>query len=43
VGVSSILIRAISDEILILGYFVITAVAMLVALVGIARRFGRPA
>src|SRR5215469_15491421 len=43
VGVSSILIRGISDEILILGYFVITAVAMLVALVGIARRFGRPA
>jgi hypothetical protein len=43
VGVSSILIRDINDETLILGYFVITAVAMLVALVQIARRFGRPA
>ena len=42
VGVSSILIRDLSDEILILGYFVITAVAMLVVLVQIARRFGRP-
>jgi hypothetical protein len=43
VGVSSILIRGITDEIVVLGYFVITAVAMLVALVEIARRFGRPA
>jgi hypothetical protein len=43
VGVSSILIRDISDEIAVPGYFVITAVAMLVALVQIARRFGRPA
>ncbi len=43
VGVSSILIRGITDEIVVLGYFVITAVAMLVALVQIARRFGRPA
>jgi hypothetical protein len=43
VGVSSILIRGITDEILVLGYFVITAVAMLAALVQIARRFGRPA
>jgi hypothetical protein len=43
VGVSAILIRDINDETLILGYFVITAVAMLVALVQIARRFGRPA
>ena len=43
VGVSSILIRDMTDEILILGYFVITAVAMLVVLVQIARRFGRPA
>jgi hypothetical protein len=41
VGVSSILIRGLTDEILVLGYFVITAVAMLVALVEIARRFGR--
>jgi Predicted membrane protein (DUF2157) len=43
VGVSSMLIRDMTDEILILGYFVITAVAMLVVLVQIARRFGRPA
>ena len=43
VGVSSILIRGITDEIAVLGYFVITAIAMLVALVMIARRFGRPA
>jgi hypothetical protein len=43
IGVSSILIRSISDEISILGYFVITAVAMLVALVLIARRFGKAA
>ena len=43
VGVSSILIRGINDEILLLGYFIITAVAMVVALVQIARRFGRPA
>jgi Predicted membrane protein (DUF2157) len=43
VGVSSMLIRDMSDEILILGYFVITAGAMLVVLVQIARRFGRPA
>jgi Predicted membrane protein (DUF2157) len=41
VGVSSMLIRDMTDEILILGYFVITAVAMLVVLVQIARRFGR--
>ena len=43
IGVSSILIRGIYDEVVILGYFVITAIAMLVALVVIARRFGRPA
>jgi len=43
VGVSSILIRDITNEILALCYFVITAVAMLVVLVQIARRFGRPA
>jgi hypothetical protein len=43
IGVSSILIRGIRDEISILGYFVITAVAMLVALVLIARRFGKAA
>ncbi|HEY6385395.1 MAG TPA: DUF2157 domain-containing protein [Candidatus Acidoferrum sp.] len=42
VGASSILIRGITDEILVLGYFVITAVAMLAVLVQVARRFGRP-
>jgi hypothetical protein len=41
VGVSAILIRAIRDETIILGYFVITAITMLAALVQIARRFGR--
>jgi hypothetical protein len=41
VGVSSILIRGMTDEIVVLGYFVFTAVAMLVALVQIARHFGR--
>ena len=41
VGVSAILIRGIRDETIILGYFVITAIAMLAALGQIARRFGR--
>ena len=41
VGVSSMLVRNINDFTTILLYFVITAVAMLVALVQIARRFGR--
>jgi hypothetical protein len=41
VGVSSILIRDITGETSILGYFVVTGVAMLVLLVLIARRFGR--
>jgi hypothetical protein len=43
VGVSSVLIRGITDDTLLLGYFVITAIAMLVVLVQIARRFGRQA
>jgi len=43
VGVSSILIRNIYDETLVLAYFVITSVAMLVALIMIARRFGKSA
>jgi len=43
VGVSSILIRGMTDEVLILFYFVITAIVMLVVLVQIARRFGRTA
>jgi hypothetical protein len=43
VGVSAILIRGMNDDTVVLGYFVVTAVAMLVALVLIARRFGRAA
>ncbi len=43
VGISWMLIRDVTDSTFILSYFVITAVAMLVALVQIARRFGRPA
>jgi len=42
VGVSSVLIRGTGDSALILTYFAFTAVAMLVVLVLIARRFGRP-
>lgn len=41
VGVSSILIRDVNDDTFVLGYFVISAVAMLVTLILIARRFGR--
>jgi hypothetical protein len=43
VGVSSMLIRGATDVTFILSYFVITAIAMLLVLVQIARRFGRPA
>ena len=43
VGVSSILIRDINGETALLGYFVVTGVAMLVMLVQIARRFGKEA
>lgn len=43
IGVSSVLIRNITGDTFIFGYFVVTAVAMLVVLVQIARRFGRPA
>ncbi len=43
VGVSSMLLRNASDDTLILAYFVLTATAMIIALVQIARRFGRPA
>jgi hypothetical protein len=43
VGGSSVLIRGVNDTGFVLGYFVITAVAMLVVLVQIARRFARPA
>jgi hypothetical protein len=42
-GVSSILIRSIDEDTFVLAYFVMSAVAMLVLLVQIARRFGRPA
>jgi hypothetical protein len=43
VGVSSMFLRGVNDDTAVLSYFVITAVAMLVLLVQIARRFGRPA
>ncbi len=43
VGVSFILIREINDGTAILTYFLVTGVAMLVALILIARRFGREA
>jgi hypothetical protein len=42
-GVSAVLIRQISGDTAIFGYFVFTGVAMLVLLVLIARRFGREA
>ncbi len=42
VGVSWMLIRNASDGTFILAYFVFTAIAMIVMLVQIARRFGRP-
>jgi hypothetical protein len=43
VGVSSLLIRRITDKAVMLSYFVVSAVATLVVLFLIARRFGRPA
>jgi hypothetical protein len=43
VGVSSIFLRGVNDQTAVLGYFVVTGVAMLVMLVLIARRFGRQA
>jgi hypothetical protein len=43
VGVSSIFLRGVLDDTAVLSYFVLTGVAMLVVLVQIARRFGRPA
>lgn len=43
VGVSSMLLRNVNDDTIIFGYFFITAIIMLVALVVIARRFGRHA
>jgi hypothetical protein len=41
-GVSSMLVRNADDFTFILAYFVVTAIAMIVMLVQIARRFGRP-
>ena len=41
IGVSSILIRNMSDATAVLGYFVVTGIAMLVMLTLVARRFGR--
>jgi hypothetical protein len=43
VGVSSMFLRGVRDETAVLGYFVVTGVAMLVVLAQIGRRFGRPA
>ena len=43
VGVSSLFLRGVTDESAVLGYFVVSGVAMLVVLVQIGRRFGRPA
>jgi len=43
VGVSSLFLRDVRDESAILGYFVVSGVAMLVVLVQIAQRFGRRA
>ena len=43
IGVSSMLLRSVTDDTAVLSYFVVTAIAMLVLLVQIARRFGRPA
>ena len=41
IGVSSMLLRNVNDFTLILMYFVVTAIAMIVLLVMIARRFGK--
>jgi hypothetical protein len=43
VGVSSLFVREVNDKTALLGYFVVSGVAMLVVLVQIGRRFGRPA
>jgi len=43
IGASWMLIRGVNDETFLLSYFVISAIAMLVVLVQIARRFGRSA
>jgi hypothetical protein len=43
VGVSSLLLRSVNDSSAVLSYFVVSGVAMVVVLVQIGRRFGRPA
>jgi len=43
VGISSLFLRSVNDESAVLSYFVVSGVAMLVALVLIGRRFGRQA
>ena len=43
VGVSSLFLRGVNDESAVLSYFVVSGVAMLVALIQIGRRFGRSA
>ena len=43
VGISSLFLRGVNDESAVLSYFVVSGVAMLVLLVQIGRRFGRPA
>jgi hypothetical protein len=43
VGVSSLFLRSVNDSSAVLSYFVVSGVAMLVVLVQIGRRFGRPA
>jgi hypothetical protein len=43
VGASSMFLRSVTDETAVLSYFVVTGVAMLIALIQIGRRFGRPA
>ena len=43
VGVSTLVVRNVSDDTSIMAYFVFSAIAMLIALVQIGRRFGRSA
>jgi hypothetical protein len=43
VGLSSLFIRAVTEDTVLLCYFVVSGVAMLAVLVQIGRRFGRPA
>lgn len=43
VGMSSLVLRGMHDDIAMYGYFVVTGVAMVAGLVAVARRFGRAA